>query len=382
MTHKTILLGALCALSMAAQAQTNGVRVLEYNPAPGQFINNLPDINASMTAEQRLQACQQQLDDHLPVCLGTLGGYITVGFDTPIQNTKGSDLRILGNAYYAAADPAYGAATIGGSIEPGIVYAGVGDTPETAAWYELAGSEYYTTQTHGVTITYQKPTEEQGEHKQPYSIFDNYIHFRAEWTDNNGNPCDTTGWMMKNVYHQQSYWPTWEQGNTLTFKASRLPNNAINYGGTGAEDSQPQNWISYRYAADAYGYADATPNTELTYNTFDLDWAVDKQGNPVKLTHANFIRIQTATLQMCGWIGEQSTEVTAIENLHLQPGYDNNPIIITLRQRPTAISGITSQQHIHATARYTIDGQRISHPQSGINIVRYSDGSTRKEVVK
>ena len=34
------------------------------------------------------------------------------------------------------------------------------------------------------------------------------------------------------------------------------------------------------------------------------------------------------------------------------------------------------------TARYTIDGKRISSPQHGINILRYSDGTTRKVVVE
>ena len=37
---------------------------------------------------------------------------------------------------------------------------------------------------------------------------------------------------------------------------------------------------------------------------------------------------------------------------------------------------------LHEVARYTIDGKRISAPQKGINIIRMSDGSTRKVVVK
>ena len=136
----------LLALPMLAAAQTTQhVKVLEYCPAPGQFVGMLPAIDATMSNAERLQACEAQLADNLPITLGSFGGYITFGFTEPIANKRGSDLRILGNAYYAAADPIYGAATIGGSIEPGIVYAGVGTSPETAEWYELAGSEYYTT---------------------------------------------------------------------------------------------------------------------------------------------------------------------------------------------------------------------------------------------
>ena len=55
--------------------------------------------------------------------------------------------------------------------------------------------------------------------------------------------------------------------------------------------------MSYRYAADSYGYADAAPNSDNVYTTFDLDWAVDSDGNPKHLDHADFIRIQSGVLQ-------------------------------------------------------------------------------------
>ena len=34
-----------------------------------------------------------------------------------------------------------------------------------------------------------------------------------------------------------------------------------------------------------------------------------------------------------------------------------------------------------ATARYTLEGRRIQTPQKGVNIVKYSDGRVRKEIV-
>ena len=117
------------------------------------------------------------------------------------------------------------------------------------------------------------------------------------------------------------------------------------------------------------------------YTTFDLDWAVDSDGNPKHLDHADFIRIQSGVLQQCGWTGETSTEVSSITNLHLTEGYDDNPIIITPRQRPTGIAG-TSANAARETMRMSIDGRRLLKPERGINIVRYSDGSVRKVVVK
>ena len=378
----TILFASFLSLAVAANAQSKQtIKVIEYCPAPGQFINNLPSIDAGMSQEERLKVCEEQLKDGNPVCLGAAGGYITLSLDQPIKNGKGSDLRILGNAFYSQSDPVYGDATIGGNVEPGIVYAGVGASPETAQWYELAGSEYYTTQRHNFKITYHKPTAETGDHSLPCPTFDKYIRSAASWTEPDGTPCDSTGYLMKNSFHMQSYWPQWEDKEEITFHGSRLPDNAINYGGDGSDADNPQYWITYRYASDSHGYADAAPNSDDTYTTFDLDWAVDKNGNPVNLDHADFIRIQTGVLQQCGWTGETSTEVAGLVNLHLLPGYDDNPIIITPRQRPSSVNGIDGNAP-RETMRLSIDGRRLTSPERGINIIRYSDGSVRKVIVK
>ncbi len=382
MKRSIILIAALISVVVSASAQAKQtIKVLEYCPAPGQFINNIPSIDNTMSAEERLKACEEQLEDNNLVSLGAAGGYITVALDQPIKNGKGSDIRILGNAFYSVNDPKYGDATIGGSVEPGIVYVGVGSSPETAEWYELAGSEYYTTEMPRFEITYYKPTVEAGESTTPYITIDNYIRWTASWTNPDGSKQTADGWQPKNQFHEQSYWPAWEENDHITFRGSRLPDNAVNYGGDGSDPDNPQYWVSYRYAADSYGYADAAPNSDNVYTTFDLDWAVDSDGNPKHLDHADFIRIQSGVLQQCGWTGETSTEVGRITNLHLIEGYDDNPIIITPRQRPTGIAG-TSANAPRETMRMSIDGRRLLKPERGINIVRYSDGSVRKVVVK
>ena len=83
---------------------------------------------------------------------------------------------------------------------------------------------------------------------------------------------------MKNQYHIQTYWPQWEGKDQLTFKGGCLPNNAVMY--------SPQYWVQYRYAKDAYGYADACPAKDLLYSSFDINWAVDEKGDPVALDQA------------------------------------------------------------------------------------------------
>ena len=55
-----------------------------------------------------------------------------------------------------------------------------------------------------------------------------------------------------------------------------------------------------------------------------------------------------------------------------------------MRIQEDAPSGISTTASEVATeeGRYTIDGKRISSPQRGINIIRMSDGTTRKVFVK
>ena len=48
----------------------------------------------------------------------------------------------------------------------------------------------------------------------------------------------------------------------------------------------------------------------------------------------------------------------------------------------TGITGTQTSADVREIARFTIDGKRISQPQRGINIVKYSDGTVKKVIVK
>lgn len=351
------------AVAVGASAQTQQISVLEYLPGPGQFVNTLPEADASTTESELLQRCTNSLIDGELIHLGTYGGYITVAFDHPVQNKTGSDLRITGNGFYAAADPVYGDETIGGSFEPGIVCVGVGDDVKTAKWYELAGWEYYYREIHDFEITYYKPTAETGPHDIKWSTYDDYLYWEATWTDKNGERCDSTGYHMKNSFHNQSYWPAWIDAPTMTFKGGKLPNNAIEQSGNGTY------WVLYRYDKDAYGYVDGSLNNDI-YSTFDIDWAVDDHGNPVHLDEINFVKVYCGIFQYCGWLGETSTEVSGFEDLHLIPGYDDDPIIITPRPRPedTGIEGVASDSWSDDDCIYNLQGIPVGKDYKGIVI--------------
>ena len=50
--------------------------------------------------------------------------------------------------------------------------------------------------------------------------------------------------------------------------------------------------------------------------------------------------------------------------------------------KATGITGTQTSADIREIARFTIDGKRINQPQRGINIVKYSDGTVKKVIVK
>lgn len=265
-----------------AQSKPYPNHVFEYNPAPGQFIHELPAYSPGDNSDTMNQKCLDNLYDGRLISLGGYGGYITVGFDHPILNIKGSkDLLICGNA-----------SRFGTSAEPGIVLVMADENSNGLpddTWYELAGSEYSNTSTiHNYEITYYRPDKEDQD---------------VSWTDNQGN----TGVIqyMGKYNHKHPHYPQWIESNTLTLKGSRLPNN-------GTWDDESGMWVMKPWN---YGYVDNLYGDEGC--SFDIDWAIDNNGNPINLEQIDFIRIYTAVNQQIeAGVGELSTEIADIQDLH------------------------------------------------------------------
>lgn len=271
-------------------------KVLAYCPAPGQFMNtSTTAYEKGFSAEDVRRKAEEKLKDPY-LCLLSLGGFggsIVVGFDHTVPNISGAyDFKIYGNASYDSFGTLTGA--LGGSSEPGIVLVSKdvnGNGLADDEWYELKGSEYDSKHTiKDYAITYHRPAS-------PLSS--------VKWTDNQGN----TGYVYRNETHTKNdYYPAWIEEDEMTFYGSRLKDNAVNEPRPG----MPEHWVGYCYA---YGYADNHPNDEKGA-LFKIDWAVDKEGRAVKLDGIDFVKIYTAVNQYCGWMGEISTEVQAVEDLH------------------------------------------------------------------
>ena len=309
MNCKTTLAGMLLAIGAGmptvAQTATEPVdstyatKMIECLPAPGQFIGQLTVPNKEFCVGE----------DGGMVSLGGFGGYIVLEFAKPIvndpHNPYGVDFTIHGNSFIANL---YGVWT-----EPGAVmvmkdenHNGLPDD----TWYELAGSDYYLSTTKkNVTMTYYNPHYLK-RHTIPWKVDDG-----------------TTGAMRTNQFHNQSYFP-----GDYAFNCGR---DSISYTGNiirGCADLSTPSYIE-NYRAQLFGYCDAKgairDEVHNPYTTtmarggdgFDLDWAVDKDGNYVQLDTVQWVKVYTALNQDCGWLGEISTEVAWAQRVTPDPEY-------------------------------------------------------------
>lgn len=326
--YLSVLMTIVVSLSNAQNSEKI-TRVLEYKPAPGQHINRLfPSAAMSDTYENALQFANNTLVDNKSFLgLGAYGGYVVVGFDHPIVNVAGEyDFKVLGNAFT-------------NSSEPGIVMVcqdlnknGVPDADEP--WYELTGSEYHKPETvKNYQVTYYRPDPD----GQKSNI---------AWTDNQGGNGVITHISFAT---QGTMYPLWVAENTLTFKGTKLNNNATGGG---------NNW---QLPAYDWGYVDNHANNSTDDKIgFKIEWAVDDSGNPVHLDYIDFIKVYTGVLQEAGWLGETSTEVAGVVDLHPQQAPVQYPPLgekyITLDlENTTTLAGNPLSPNSHWSDTYTED---------------------------
>ncbi|KDR53693.1 hypothetical protein HMPREF1991_00301 [Hoylesella loescheii DSM 19665 = JCM 12249 = ATCC 15930] len=257
-------------------------KVVDYSPAPGQFVNTMPAYEEGDNAAKMALKCTESLANNkrVLITLGAFGGSVTFHFDHSVANIANKkDFIIEGNAFQ-------------NSSEPGIVMVskdvnrnGIADDP----WYELRGSvddETPNRMVYGYEVTYTSAPMQD-----------------IPWTDNKGG----SGKVERNKYHAQEYYPLW-MPSKITYKGSLLPKNAT-------QNPATTFWELREFA---YGYVDNKPNTDKDANSFDIDWAVDVNRKKVKLDFIDFVKVYSAEQQMAGWLGETSTEVAGAEDLHLE----------------------------------------------------------------
>lgn len=135
-----------------------------------------------------------------------------------------------------------------------------------------------------------------------------------------------------------------------------------------------------QYSASAGAYEDATHNKVLraivSSPTGDnISWNGDDFECDYTLTLDNsWVK---SNMHVVAFVGRSILNKTDYTDMWV---YNTN--MATLTSQSTGISSVCNADEIREIARYTLDGQQIKSPTKGINIVKMSDGSTRKVIVK
>jgi len=327
----------------------------EYRPAPGQYVNDIPEYEEGDTEATMVQKCTEMIagdyqNTHL-IALGGWGGYVTFHFDHSIANIPDQrDFAVWGNAYQEQTNQVFG-----GMNEAGIVMVskdvnsnGLPDDP----WYEISGScdvDSIGKVIYNYEVTYQR---------NPMG--------NIPWIDNQGH----SGTIDRvNQWHPQEYYPEWLPDG-LTFRGTRLPDNMLDL-----SETVERTWSQWYYVLVGfrYGYVDNLANwtDKADANSWnyegcgiDISWAVDENRQPVNLDFIDFVRVYTGLNQKCpapNWWGETSTEIQCAEDLHLDASLD------AIRQA-TAIKANDNGQLIMDNYIYDLLGRKISPKQKGIYI--------------
>ncbi len=257
------------------------VKVFEFLPAPGQFVNERYVVN---TMEEACAYAEERLKQHAYISLGGFGGYIIVGFDHSVKNTGDYDFAIEGNSFK-------------GSSEPGIVWVMQdenGDGLPNDTWYELKGSETGKPETiQDYEITYYRPLAKKA---------------NTMWTDSRGNRGEVD-WLG---FHQQDfYYPNWIKNDTYMLRGTCLASQTFDQSGQGTY------WVNPEFD---WGYADnfspidrltddINYNAQPNANHFKISYAIDHNMQPIQLDYIDFVKVQTGLNTKAGWLGENSTEV-------------------------------------------------------------------------
>ena len=301
--------------------------VMEYTPAPGQFINTLP-WGFPGSASSIIGGVNGTM------CLGTFGGRMVFRFEEPVENHPdnpfGVDFTIFGNP-------------MNDWSEPGVVWVmkdnnGNGLPDDT--WYELAGSDYHFPSTkRNFRVTYTNPG--------------GTVAQDVPWTDQSGN----SGSIKVNTAHGQPYYP-------LTDSFPDIPGNEYALTGTlitGAVDVDhpPVSQSVLR----AFGYADNqlrgdppytvpdNPYTTEIENSggdgFDISWAVDSNGEYVDLDMIHFVKVQSGVLHEGGWLGEVSTEITGAVDVPPDPNLTGQSEMVVIGDLPKLIDTTRYQLEVY-----------------------------------
>ena len=302
--------------------------VLEYVPAPSQYMNAAPWSTPSSPASI-IGGVNGSLS------LGGFGGYVVFRFEEAVENHPyhpyGVDFTIFGNP-------------LPNWSEPGIVSVmkdvnGNGLPDDT--WYELAGSDHnFSSTVREYSVTYENPGAD--------SATD------IPWSDNLGN----YGTIEANSFYGQPYYPMQDSFPDINQERYTLSGTMIrstvdtNFATTIFSQKRAFGYVDNQFrGAKPYTVPD-NPYTPAVENAggdaFDISWAVDAEGNYVALDRVHFIRVHCAVNDGAGWLGQISTEITGAVLVEPDPSATNTHDLLVIREIPPVLDTPVYQLEVFA----------------------------------
>ncbi len=338
MLRKLFTYAILILLPIGIRAQYIS-QVMDYVPAPGQFINSMP-WGTPASAASLVGGVNGSLS------LGAFGGSVIFRFEEAVENHPdnpyGIDFTIFGNATTEWS-------------EPGVVWVMKDENENSLAddtWYELAGSDYhFSTSRRDYKVSYTNPGGEEARD--------------VPWSDSLGN----SGTIKANSIHTQPYYP-------LSDSFPVIPGDSYELSGTliqGAVDVDHPPLI--KSLRRSFGYADNqirgkeshtlpdNPYTSEVENSggdaFDIAWAVDDAGTYVELDQIHFVKVQNGVLHEGGWLGEISTEITGAVDVAADNSISGRLDLLVIQDLPAEVDTGSIQLELYMFHM----GKPVSLPQ-------------------
>lgn len=290
--------------------------VIEYRPAPGQFINDPQFNNPAMALGAPIGGGTSQPSNAKVVSLGGFGGSITLAFDQTVLddpcNPFGLDAIVFGNSFFNLSNPEQRWGEVG-MIE--ICLDANGNGMPDDGWHAIAGpalvqgipADQFETQLWDNDPQTPAPPDAIAWYPDPLIYPDlgtSYMSgtFRAP-------PALETVIVQNSMgegSEQESWWALTDLSPVLLL------------GDTDADDVVDDPSID---AGAFYTEPDNPRRLGITPGSgggdaFDIAWALDPAtGEPSHLPGFDFVRVSTSTNVVLGVLGESSTEVSGVSDV-------------------------------------------------------------------
>mgnify|MGYP003700589145 CR=1 FL=1 len=314
-TAAALAASALCASTLADFATV----VIDYAPAPGQFVNNSTFNDPQDALGPPMGGGTLAPDNSRVLSLGGFGGSVTLGFDQPVENDPanpmGLDFIVFSNASWAGGNPNVRwaeAAIIEIAVDAN--ENGVADDP----WYLIPGSHLGSPP---AAPAMQEWDNDAGTATPPQNV--------AWYPQGAPSPMTTTGRTLPELFNQitlpnplgpgasmEGVWGYADLSPTIRLGDRSGAIGGANDNSIDDPEDDPAIEPGTFYTVPDDPFTVGIDPGSGGGDAFDIAWAIDPvTGAPANLLQFDFIRITNGASAVAGVFGELSPEIDAVADV-------------------------------------------------------------------